>query len=275
MKGKHISKKVMEDNIAKINTRVENIKATENATEAIIEQLEGRVAEVRKLGKDSPKDCAKAIKELKDTIQYLKSNYQTTLEVIKEWGRDYDELVNKYHELQLVNNNYDNLINKCRSLEIKYYDLQLENESLQNELAETNTKSLYNYKAESDSWKAKFDRLDKDYIDLGNALETSNMQLHDLQAEYDNLLDEHQLLKQELTDKKRAYEVIEHNFEKVNFECAQWHETCDKLSQVLNTTADTVTVDSDEYNNLLCEVEELKEELADYKYIFHLLRTKE
>lgn len=273
MSKKPSAKKILDENVAKINTRMENIRATENATEAILEQLDGKSAEVRKLHKT--KVNAKDINELKNEIQYLKSTYKTTLGVIKEWGEDWDELVNKYHELQILIQDYDAILQSSKAWQTKYFDLQLEKESLENELAEANTKSLYNYKAEADSWKAKFERIDKDYISLGNTLESANEQLYNLSQKNNQLTNECEVLKKQLADKERAYEVVEHNFEKVNFECAQWRETCDKFSQVLNTTADTVTVDSDDYNNLLCEVEELKEELADYKYIFHLLRTKE
>lgn len=271
MSKKQSAKKILDENITKINTCIENIRATEKATEAILEQLNGKSAEIRKLPKT--KANAKDINELKNEIQYLKSTYKTTLGVIKEWGEDWDDLVNKYHELQILFQNYDAISRSCTAWHTKYLDLKLEKESLENELAEANTKSLYNYKAEADSWKAKFESIDKDYIDVGNALESANEQLYNLSQKYNQLTNECEMLKKQLAEKERAYEVVEHNFEKVNFECAQWHESCDKLTAALNETADSVTIDSDDYNSLLSEVEELKSELADYKYIFHLLRT--
>lgn len=83
-----------------------------------------------------------------------------------------------------------------------------------------------------------------------------------------------ELFNKRLAEKERSYNAVAHNLEKINLECAQWHESCDKLTAVLNETADSVTIDSDEYNSLLSEVDELTSELADYKYIFHLLRTR-
>lgn len=97
--------------------------------------------------------------------------------------------------------------------------------------------------------------------------------MYNLSQQNNQLTNECEMLKKQLAEKERAYAGIEHNFEKVNFECAQWHESCDKLTAALNETADSVTIDSDEYNSLVNEVEELKSELADFKYIFHLLRT--
>lgn len=176
MSKKQGDKKILEENVAKINTRIENIRATEKATEAILEQLNGKEAEVRKVPKT--KANAKDINELKDEIQYLKSTYKTTLGVIKEWGEDWDDLVNKYHELQIVFQNYDDIAQSCNAWQTKYFDLQLEKESLENELADANTKSLYNYKAECDSWKAKFERVHKNYIDVGHKLESANEQLY-------------------------------------------------------------------------------------------------
>ena len=272
MSKKHGAKKSLDENVAKINTRIENVRATEKATEAILEQLDGKIAEVRKLTKT--KSNSKDIDELKEEIQNLKSAYKSTLVVIKEWSEDWDELVNKYHELQIVYQNYDDIAQSCNAWQTKYFDLQLENESLEHKLAEANTKSLYNYKAECDSWKAKFERVHENYIDVCHKLESANEQLYNLGQKNNQLTNECEMLKKQLTEKERAYNVIEHNLEKVNFECAQWHDSCDKLTTVLNETADSVTIDSDEYNNLLSEVDELKSELADYKYVFHLLRTR-
>ena len=272
MSNKQNAKKILDENVAKINTRIENIRATENATEAILEQLDGNEAEVRKLPKT--KATTKDINELKEEIKHLKSTYKTTLGVIKEWGEDWDDLVNKYHELQIVFQNYDDIAQSCNAWQTKYFDLQLEKEALENELAEANTKSLYNYKAECDSWKAKFERVHENYIEVGNKLESANEQLYNLGQKNNQLTNECEMLKKQLAEKERTYAVVEHNLEKVNFECAQWHDSCEKLTAVLNETADSVTIDADDYNNLVNEVEELKSELADYKYIFHLLRTR-
>lgn len=272
MSKKQGAKKILDENVAKINTRIENTRATENATEAILEQLDGKEAEVRKLNKT--KENSKDIEELKEEIQNLKSTYKTTLGVIKEWAEDWDKLVNQYHELQIVFQNYDDIAQSCSAWQTKYFDLQLEKESLEHELAEANTKSLYNYKAECDSWKAKFEQTHKNYIDVGNKLESANEQLYNLSQKNNQLTNECEMFKNQLAEKERSYKAVAHNLEKVNYECAQWHESCNKLTAVLNETADSVTIDSDDYNSLLDEVEELKSELADYKYIFHLLRTR-
>ena len=272
MSKKQSAKKSLDENVAKINTRIENTRATEKATEAILEQLDGKEAEVRKL--DKTKANSKDIKELEEEIQNLKSAYKSTLVVIKEWGEDWDELVNKYQELQIVFQNYDNIAQSCNAWQTKYFELQLEKESLEHELAEANTKSLYNYKAECDSWKAKFEQIHKNYIDVSKKLESANEQLYNLSQKNNQLTTECEMFNKRLAEKERSYKAVAYNLEKVNFECAQWHENCDKLTAVLNETADNVTIDSDEYNNLLNEVEELKSELDDYKYIFHLLRTR-
>ena len=272
MSKKQNAIKILDENVAKINTRIENTRATENATEAILEQLDGKIAEVRKLTKT--KASSKDIKELEDEIQNLKSAYKSTLVVIKEWAEDWDKLVNNYHELQIVFQNYDDIAQSCNAWQTKYFDLQLEKESLEHELAEVNTKSLYNYKAECDSWKAKFERVHENYIDVGNKLESANEQLYNLSQKNNQLTTECEMFKKQLAEKERSYKAVAHNLEKVNLECNQWHESCDKLTAVLNETADNVTIDSDEYNSLISEVEELKSELADYKYVFHLLRTR-
>lgn len=272
MSKKQSTKNILDENVAKINTRIENIRATENATEAILEQLDGKIAEVRKL--DKTKANSKDIKELEEEIQNLKSTYKSTLVVIKEQAEDWDKLVDKYQELQIVYQNYDDIAQSCNAWQTKYFELQLEKESLEHELAEANTKSLYNYKAECDSWKAKFEQTYKNYIDACNKLESANEQLYNLSQKNNQLTNECELFKKQLAEKERSYKAVAHNLEKVNYECAQWHESCDKLTAVLNETADSVTIDSDEYNSLINEVEELKSELADYKYIFHLLRTR-
>lgn len=272
MSKKQGAKKSLDENVAKINTRIENVRATEKATEAILEQLNGKEAEVRKLTKT--KYNSKDIDELKEEIQNLKSTYKSTLVVIKEWTDDWNELVNKYHELQIVYQNYDDISQSCNAWQTKYFELQLEKESLEHDLAEANTKSLYNYKAECDSWKAKFEQVHKNYIDVGNKLESANEQLYNLSQKNNQLTNECEMFEKQLADKERSYKAVAHNLEKVNYECDKWHESCNKLTAALNETADSVTIDSDEYNNLLSAVEELKSELADYKYIFHLLRTR-